>query len=689
MKSMFITLVLLALAATPAYGSQVSPIEKVLDMISGLQQQVIAAGTDSQNTYDKYAAWCEDRSQKIGFEIKTGRADVAEAKATIEEQTSFCGALESKIEELSGDIQTDESDLNAATGIRKKESADFSAEETELNQVLGMLERASSILGREAKKDGASMLQTKSAQSLTEALETMVEASVIDSADASRLTALVQTSHESEDADADSDMGNEAPASESYEGHSDGILGVLEGLTDKAEAQLAKARKSEGTSVQNYEMLKQSLLDAVRLAQNDMAKAKKDLAEGQEKTAIAKGDLEVATTDLAEDMKTKQTLHQDCMNAAEEFELATKSRAEELNALATAKRDITDSSGGAAKQAYGLNQVSLLQLGRAQIASESDVSKSVRLIRDIAQKTHSTELAQLASRMSSAVRLGEAVAGGDPFAKVKELLSDMMSALEDEAANEASHKAYCDKELGASGAKRDDLTTEADSLSTKIAQAKAASAKLKQQVATLQNELAGMSKAKAVATQLRATEKAAYEENSAQMKQGVDGIQKALKVLKEYYAAGDGEAAGSGILGLLEVCETDFTKGLAELTSEEESSAAEYEQYTREDQVAAKLKDQDVKYKNKEAAGLDKAVSELEGDHASVSDELAAVHSGLERLKDMCVAKSLPYEERKRRREAELDGLKQALQILDGPAMLLQKTSRHTLRGVHPHRTSA
>merc|ERR1719409_2209443 len=197
-----------------------------------------------------------------------------------------------------------------------------------------MLERATSILSREKAKSGASMLQLKSATSITQALSAMVQASVISSADASRLTALVQTSNEDED----SSMGS--PAAAVYEGHSDGIIGVLEGLTEKAQGQLDKARKTESTSLQNYQMLKQSLTDEIKFANKDMDAAKKNLAESQESKATAEGDLEVTSKDLAEDIKTKSTLHQDCMDGADEFELSTKSRGEELNALATAKKII-------------------------------------------------------------------------------------------------------------------------------------------------------------------------------------------------------------------------------------------------------------------------------------------------------------------------------------------------------------
>merc|ERR1719265_1632217 len=103
-----------------------------------------------------------------------------------------------------------------------------------------------------------------------------------------------------------------------------------------------------------------------------MDKAKKGLSESQEKKSAAEGDLDTTSKDLAEDIKTKATLHQDCMNAAEEFELATKSRGEELHALAEAKKVIKETTGGAAEQTYGFNQVSFLQMG---IASGADLAK--------------------------------------------------------------------------------------------------------------------------------------------------------------------------------------------------------------------------------------------------------------------------------------------------------------------------
>merc|ERR1719207_46446 len=131
----------LAFVAFPtASAAEANPIEKILEMIADLEAKVIGEGQDAQKVYDEYAEFCEDRSTNLGFEIKTGKANVAELKATIEEETSTIAALGTKIEELSNDIKTDEADLDAATKIRENENADFKAEEKELSEVLSMLE---------------------------------------------------------------------------------------------------------------------------------------------------------------------------------------------------------------------------------------------------------------------------------------------------------------------------------------------------------------------------------------------------------------------------------------------------------------------------------------------------------------------------------------------------------------------
>merc|ERR1719443_1775579 len=237
-------------------------------------------------------------------------------------------------------------------------------------EVIDTLERAIAILQREMQKGGASMLQLRGATSLSQALAAMVQSAALSSADASRLTALVQSSQSAEDED--ESVG--APDPSVYEGHSGGIISTLEGLLEKAESQLAEARKTETSSLHNFEMLKQALEDEIKFATKDMGEAKADSAAASEHKATAEGDLSVSTADLAADVKSLADLHHDCMTKASEFEEATKSRGEELKALAEAKKIISEKTGGAASLTYGFAQVSLLQV-RSRLSSGADLAK--------------------------------------------------------------------------------------------------------------------------------------------------------------------------------------------------------------------------------------------------------------------------------------------------------------------------
>jgi len=652
-----------------AAANEVNPIEKVIQMMADLEAKIIGEGKAAQKTYDEFAEWCEDRSKDLQFEIKTGKGNSDDLQATISKESANIDELSAKIEDLSADIASDEADLKKATDLRAKEAAAFAAEEKELSQVIDMLQRAVAILEKEMG-GGASMMQLKSASSLEQALSVMVRASAISSADATKLTALVQTSND----DADAETG--APAAEVYESKSGGIVDTLNGLLEKAEGQLDSATKAETTAKNEFEQKKQSLLDEIKYANKDMDAAKKGLAESGESKAAAEGDLAVTSKALNEDVTALAGLHQDCMTKAEDFEAETTSRGEELKALAMAKKAVKENTAGAAGQSYDF----------LQIATHTQNADIVHLIKELARKQHAPELAQLASRMGSAIRLNH---GADVFGKIKGMITDMIAKLEQEQAEAAELKEWCDKEIAESTAKKEETDALHEKLSTKLESATAKSKQLKEEVATLQKELAELANTQAEMDKIRGDEKATYESNKPEMEQGLKGVKLALKILNDYYAKagkahGSSDGAGSGIIGMLEVIESDFTKGLSEIVAAEQVAAATYDKETKENAIEKTTKDQDVKYKTKEAAGLDKKGAELSTDLEGVQSELDAVNAYLKSLEEKCTYKVESYAERKARREAEIAGLKEGLAILEDETAFVQ-TSRRVLRGAKRH----
>jgi len=533
------------------------------------------------------------------------------------------------------------------------------------------LERAVAILEREMKST-PSMMQLSAANDMVSTLKALVDASKLSTADASKLTALVQASSDDED--------SEPPAGPIYKSSSGGIVETLSSLLDDAEDQLSAARDKETKSLHAFELMEQGLKDEIKFAKKEMAEAKEGISTAEEKKSTASGDLSVTSKELSTDTSALSELHQNCMSKAQDFELETKNRGEELNALAEAKKVLQEKTGGSESLTYGFDQVSFLQ-----VSSKSGLKQieALRLLRDLARKDKSLELQQLTVRMNAAFRSSD-----DPFAKVKGLIQDMISKLETEAEADATKKAYCDKELAETKAKKESKTAEIEKLSTQIDKLTADSTKLKEEVAELQKGLSALTASQAQMDKIRAEEKALYETNKAELEQGLEGVKLALKVLKEYYAKGSGTGAeaSTGIIGMLEVVESDFSKNLASITAAEESAATGYDVETKENSIEKATKEQDVKYKTKESAELDSTAAETKSDLASSQSELDAILEYLSKIEGECIAKAETYEERQARFTAEINGCKEALKILESETAtaLLQRSS---LRGIKHHRS--
>jgi len=686
-----------ALLATTS-ASQTNPIQKVIEMITQLEAKLMKEGEAEQKAYEEYFEWCDDAAKEKAFDVKTATAKKEKLEATIKKAASDIDDADEKIASLVASIAQDNKDLEDATVIREKEHADFKAAEAELMEGVDMLERAIGIIERNMK--GSALIQqpvdTKNVQSLLKAVSVVLDAASFANNDKSKLLGLIQNMQ----GDDDAELGAPDPAV--YKSKSGGIVDTLTDMKDEAEGELSEARKAEANTQHNYDMLKQSLTDEIAAAEHDKKETEDEKAEAEETKAVAEGDLVVTEKDLADAQAALATISQDCMALASDHQVSVQGLADELKALATAKKIIQQSTSGAEGQTYFLQVASSSKLHSSTDLKNFEV---VNAIKRLAAQQHSGALAQLASRIATVIRYGSAN-GDDPFAKVKGLIEEMIAKLMKEAEAEASHKAYCDEEMAKTKAKKEELEADIEKLTSKIDTAAARSADLKEDVKELQKELAELEKLQAEMDKVREDANAAYKTAKADLEDGLEGIRGALSVLRDYYqadaallqqAGGLGafmqqpakpvkhekaSGAGGGIISMLEVIESDFAKNLAQIEEEEAAAQETYDKTTQENKVTKTVKTQDVKYKTKEFTGLDKEIAEMSGDRDSAQTELDAVLEYDEKIKDQCIAKPEPYEERKRRREAEIAGLKEALSILEGQAFIQKQSS---LRGIHHH----
>jgi len=673
---------LIAVLMLGSASSSANPISKVITMISRLEQSIIKEGDESQKIYTEFAEMCEDRSRELHHDIKQSKRKSTELAATMEKAIADEVVFDEKINDKADGSSDAEDEVKKAGALRAKESSDFKVVEAELQKTISSIERSITVIEREGP--GASAIQLDAAHSITQVLQTMSEAEAIDSDDAATLTSLMQSS----DSEGDEETG--APSAASYKGQSGQIVETLMGLLEKTQKQLQNARNGETNSVNGYQMLRQSLDAKIKTMNKEMGEAKKSKAATGETQAVAKGNLDMTKKDLSQDEKELAELHHECLDQANSFEEGMASRGEELKALAEAKKIISSTSGGATKQTYALAQASFVQVASK---SQSSGSSALHIVRKIAITYKSSAFMELANHIEKAIRYG-GLSGASPFSKVKSMLDSMIDKLQKEAESAATKKDYCDKEMGETTSNLDDKELQIERLTTQLEVMSAASKTLRSEVGGLQKQLGEMAGTQAEMNKLRMEEKTTYNENRPVLEQGLEGIKSALTVLRDYYAqdkdSSSGSGAATGIIGMLEVVESDFSKGIAAMISSEESAASEYATATNENKVAAATKRQDVKYKTAEYVSLDKSISESQSDRSGVNSELAAVQQYFAGIKKECVAAPSSYEERKKRRESELGGLKEALESMGEASSFLQTGSQHrTLRGVATHTQSS
>ena len=132
-------------------------------------------------------------------------------------------------------------------------------------------------------------------------------------------------------------------------------------------------------------------------------------------------------------------------------------------------------TSGADGQPYSLLQKS----SSAALRTSTDLKgfEMVISVRRLAEQEHSTALDQLASRISATMKFG-AGAHGDPFVKVKDLVTDLISRLQAEASSETNQKSYCSEEMSKATEKREDLEADVAKHSSRLEAAVARSIEL-------------------------------------------------------------------------------------------------------------------------------------------------------------------------------------------------------------------
>jgi len=308
----------------------------------------------------------------------------------------------------------------------------------------------------------------------------------------------------------------------------------------------------------------------------------------------------------------------------------------------------------------------------------------VELLKTKSKELKSSVLSTLATKVAA-----------DPFAKIKKLVQELIERLLQEAADEANHKGWCDKELTNAKQQRTYKADAVKMLNSQLENAEAKRDKLAEEIATLTTELAELNDSLSTTTAFRAAESAENAATVSEAEEGEAAVSQALDVLDHFYKTAakatvlvqrkithkgveddlpdtgfEGANKGSqgeatGIIGMLEVIKSDFARTIKETEKAEKEADTEFVEFERTTKVSISTKDTTKTANEAEKAATVTEISDALTDMREEQTLLDKALQELEELRPACIDTGMSYEERVARREQEIEALNEALCILD------------------------
>jgi len=313
--------------------------------------------------------------------------------------------------------------------------------------------------------------------------------------------------------------------------------------------------------------------------------------------------------------------------------------------------------------------------------SERGRERAVALLQAASSKLRSSTLSSVADSVSK-----------DPFVKIKKLIQNLIQRLLDEAKAEATKNGFCNTELGKAYKERDTRFANVRVLNAEIGELLSKKESLEDENDQLSAELKQLSSDLEEATKLREEEHDENKETVKTAKGGLEAVTDALKILKDFYAKakkaaltqtsaspidedtdgpgfsgsykGNQNRAG-GVVGMLEVIQSDFDRTVRHTTQEEKDAAAEFVEFERTAKSDIAGKETKHELNEQELRAIETALEKKDEDLHDEMGVLDDVLKSVEELKPMCLDSGMSYSERRQKREEEIDALKSALCILD------------------------
>merc|ERR1711997_328987 len=126
------------------------------------------------------------------------------------------------------------------------------------------------------------------------------------------------------------------------------------------------------------------------------------------------------------------------------------------------------------------------------------------------------------------------------------------------------------------------------------------------------------------------------------------------------------QSENGGVVGMLEVIESDFARLEADTSAAEATAQKNYDTFMTDSKVDVAAKSIDIEHKTAKKQDQNQALTTKRSDLEGTQKELDAALAYFDKLKPSCVDSGVSYDDRVARRKEEIESLQEALRILNG-----------------------
>jgi hypothetical protein len=487
-----------------------NPIRKIVTLLQNMQKEVTAEGDKEKELFDKFMCFCSGNSG----ELTKKEADV---KAEIDELTATLKASKAEKVQLTQDLAAHKSDrdgaaadIEAATTLRAKEAAEYAAEKADSEYNIAAMAKA--IPAIESGMGAAALLQMPGADRLKHLVQSYGN---VDSMDRRDIMAFFQQS-------------------DGYAPQSGQIVGILKGMKDDMEAELAKAVADDEAAAKGFADLKASKTTEIKMATEAIISKTQRSGDAAVTVSQTANALDEAGDELVDTQKFLSQLATECKTKEKEFADRSLVRAEEVKSISDAISILNDDDAlDVFKAARGAAFTQKDQLGFLQTSNnQASAAKKAQAVLAAAaeKKGSSAQLKLLLFTLSSKVKTSSKGLGS-----VITMIDEMIVLLGKDQAGDDSTKTFCEDELEKSA-------DEQKAASGVLAQAEAAISELSdgisasaEKIATLEADITALDKAVADATSQRKEEHDDFQASQQLNQAATELIEKAQQRLQKFY----------------------------------------------------------------------------------------------------------------------------------------------------------